>query len=115
MTGGRVVIIGTTGRNFAAGMSGGIAYVFDPEGVFPPLCNTQMVDLDTIDSDGDEEIVRRLLKNHVRYTQSTVAQRILERWDLKREKFVKVMPTDYRRALETLQAEHTEAGSVAAE
>ncbi|MGE4615902.1 MAG: glutamate synthase large subunit, partial [Gammaproteobacteria bacterium] len=103
MTGGRVVIIGATGRNFAAGMSGGIAYVFDPEGVFPPLCNTQMVDLDTIDSDGDEETVRRLLKNHVRYTQSTVAQRILERWDLKREKFVKVMPKDYKRILEAME------------
>ncbi|MCZ6774628.1 MAG: glutamate synthase large subunit [Proteobacteria bacterium] len=103
MTGGRVVIIGATGRNFAAGMSGGIAYVFDPEGVFPPLCNTQMVDLDTIDSDDDEETVRRLLKNHVRYTQSTVAQRILERWDLKREKFVKVMPKDYKRILEAME------------
>ena len=84
-------------------MSGGIAYGFDPEGVFPPLCNTQMVDLDTIDSDSDEEPVRRLLKNHVRYTQSTVAQRILERWDLKREKFGKVMPKDYKRILEAME------------
>jgi glutamate synthase (NADPH) large chain len=103
MTGGRVVIIGATGRNFAAGMSGGVAYVFDPEGAFPPLCNMEMVDVETVDSTDDEETIRSLLKNHLRYTQSTVARRILERWDLKREQFVKVMPKDYKRILEAME------------
>ena len=103
MTGGRVVIIGASGRNFAAGMSGGIAYVFDPNGKFPALCNTEMVDLEAIESDEDDAVVRRLLKNHVRYTQSTVAQKILDRWNLNVEKFVKVMPKDYKRILEAME------------
>ena len=98
MTGGRVVIIGSTGRNFAAGMSGGMAFVYDPEGKFPALCNTEMVDLESMDDDNADE-VKRLLKNHVRFTQSTVAQKILDRWELNREKFVKVMPKDYKRVL----------------
>ncbi|MGR8920689.1 MAG: glutamate synthase large subunit [Gammaproteobacteria bacterium] len=100
MTGGRVVIIGPTGRNFAAGMSGGIAYVYDPDNQFAALCNREMVDLEKIVSDEDEETVRQLLKNHARYTQSTVAQKILDRWNLKKEQFVKVMPKDYKRVLE---------------
>ncbi len=100
MTGGRVVIIGRTGRNFAAGMSGGIAFVYDPDGTFPALCNTEMVDLERIASDDDEETVKKLLKNHLRYTQSTVAQKILDRWNLNKEKFVRVMPKDYKRVLE---------------
>ena len=100
MTGGRVVIIGLTGRNFAAGMSGGIAYVYDPDNTFAALCNTDMVDLETIATDDDDQTVKRLLKNHLRYTQSAVAQKILDRWDRSKEKFVKVMPTDYKRVLE---------------
>ena len=100
MTGGRVVIIGLTGRNFAAGMSGGIAYVYDPDNTFAALCNTDMVDLETIATDDDDQTVKRLLKNHLRYTQSDVAQKILDRWDRSKEKFVKVMPTDYKRVLE---------------
>jgi len=103
MTGGRVVIIGTTGRNFAAGMSGGEAYVFDPQGVFPAHCNREMVDLEKIVTERDEEAVRKLLKNHVRYTQSTIAQKILDRWNLHKEKFVKVMPKDYKRILEAIE------------
>ena len=103
MTGGRVVIIGATGRNFAAGMSGGEAYVFDPQGLFPARCNREMVDLEKIVTEHDEEAVRKLLKNHVRYTQSTVAQKILDRWSLHKEKFVKVMPKDYKRVLEAVE------------
>lgn len=103
MTGGRIVIIGTTGRNFAAGMSGGEAYIFDPQEVFPGRCNLDMVDLEKIATEHDEQAVRRLLKNHVRYTQSPVAQKILERWNLNKDKFVKVMPKDYRRILEAVE------------
>ena len=98
MTGGRVVIIGKTGRNFAAGMSGGIAYVFDEQGDFPIRCNQAMVDLDPMDEE-DIETVTTLLKNHAQYTQSTVAKRILEDWDNQMSKFVKVMPKDYKRVL----------------
>lgn len=100
MTGGRVVIIGATGRNFAAGMSGGVAYVYDPDNEFPALCNTEMVDLETIAAEDDGEHVKQLLKNHVRFTQSSVAQKILDRWELNQTKFVKVMPKDYKRVLE---------------
>ncbi len=98
MTGGQVVIIGATGRNFAAGMSGGEAYVYDPEGNFGALCNPEMVDLDT-PADADESAVLELLRNHVRYTHSTVAQRIVDDWDQSRTRFVKVMPKDYKRVL----------------
>ncbi|MGB1883434.1 MAG: glutamate synthase subunit alpha, partial [Gammaproteobacteria bacterium] len=100
MTGGRVVIIGATGRNFAAGMSGGVAYVYDPDNEFPALCNTEMVDLETIAAEDEGEHVKQLLKNHVRFTQSSVAQKILDRWELNQTKFVKVMPKDYKRVLE---------------
>ncbi|MEQ8496197.1 MAG: glutamate synthase large subunit, partial [Gammaproteobacteria bacterium] len=103
MTGGVVVIIGATGRNFAAGMSGGEAFIYDPDGVFPGRCNPEMVDLEALESEQDEEIVKRLLKNHVRYTQSTVAQRILERWGRNKSRFVKVMPKDYKRILEAME------------
>ncbi|MGE0486609.1 MAG: glutamate synthase large subunit [Gammaproteobacteria bacterium] len=103
MTGGTVVIIGPTGRNFAAGMSGGEAFVYDPDGVFPARCNHEMVDLEGIATEREEDDVRRLLKNHVRYTQSSVAQRILDHWNQARTKFVKVMPKDYKRILEAME------------
>ena len=99
MTGGRVVIIGNTGRNFAAGMSGGVAYVFDPRDAFPRLCNTEMVDLERIDAPEDEAAVVRLLTNHARYTSSAVATHILETWTSCRQHFVKVMPRDYKSVL----------------
>ncbi len=102
MTGGRVVIIGGTGRNFAAGMSGGIAYVLDAEGDFASRCNTQMVDLEAL-TDADADEVHDLLRRHVRYTQSTVASRLLERWDRNRARFVKVMPKDFKRVLEAME------------
>jgi glutamate synthase (ferredoxin) len=99
MTGGRAIIIGGTGRNFAAGMSGGIAFVFDPHNRLPGRCNTDMVDLDRLESEEDEACVQRLLANHVRYTKSPVAERILRDWATTRTQFVKVMPRDYKHVL----------------
>ncbi|HEX4124061.1 MAG TPA: glutamate synthase large subunit [Tepidisphaeraceae bacterium] len=104
MTGGRVVVIGPTGRNFAAGMSGGIAYVYDDTGEFPRLCNQDQVSLETPDKPEDIETIRRLLENHARFTNSDVARAILADWDKELRYFVKVMPNDYRRVLEN-QAE----------
>lgn len=102
MTGGRVIVLGETGRNFAAGMSGGTAYIFDPSGKFPPQCNTDMVDLETIESNESAE-VRQLLENHVRHTQSSVAQTLLEDWDSAMRQFVKVIPKDYKRVLQAIE------------
>ena len=99
MTGGKVVIIGKTGRNFAAGMSGGIAYVFDPHNEFARLCNTEMVDLERLETDEDNAVVTELLANHARYTGSTVAHRILDSWPVTSGQFVKVMPRDYKAVL----------------
>ena len=99
MTGGRVVILGPTGRNFAAGMSGGIAYVWDKDGDFLSRCNLGMVDLEKIEADDDAE-VRQLIDQHLRYTGSTVAARVLADWDILRPQFVKVMPIDYRKVLD---------------
>ena len=100
MTGGRVVVIGPTGRNFAAGMSGGIAYVYDQTKYFKNLVNLDQVELETPDKPEDIELIRTLLTNHVNYTSSTLAKRILDNWDASFPQFIKVMPTDYRRALE---------------
>ncbi|MBX3728796.1 MAG: glutamate synthase large subunit [Candidatus Sumerlaeia bacterium] len=103
MTGGRVVVIGQTGRNFAAGMSGGVAYVFDADRTFAKRCNTGMVDLEELTAE-DEDLVRSMLESHRTFTRSTVAARLLEHWDQSRELFVKVMPRDYRRVLEQRKA-----------
>ena len=100
MTKGRVVIIGSTGRNFAAGMSGGIAYVLDPDDTFERRCNPGMVDLETTMHDADDALVQRLLTRHAELTGSPVARRLLDRWDRTRTEFVKVMPRDYKRVLE---------------
>jgi glutamate synthase (NADPH/NADH) large chain len=133
MTGGIVVVIGKTGRNFAAGMSGGIAYVLDEDGTFEQHCNLAMVDLEPmaeeeelmqkryhqggdLDSHGlvdvmhdmtrfDAERLHQLISNHAKYTGSTRAQLVLEKWDFYRPKFRKVMPVEYRRALQELIAE----------
>jgi glutamate synthase domain-containing protein 3 len=99
MTGGRVVVLGSTGRNFAAGMSGGIAYVLDEDGSFASRCNMQLVGLEALEGD-DEEIVRALVAEHAERTGSPVAARILADWNAAR--FVKVMPHDYKRALSEL-------------
>jgi glutamate synthase (ferredoxin) len=100
MTGGVAVIIGPTGRNFAAGMSGGVAYVLDEAGDFPSRCNREMVDLEPLVDLDEVELVRDLLIQHAGYTGSTVAARLLSSWDQTIEKFVKIMPLDYRRVLE---------------
>jgi glutamate synthase domain-containing protein 3 len=108
MTGGRVVVLGPTGRNFAAGMSGGIAYVYDSDNRFTGRCNTELVDLDPV-SEGDEDELRALIAEHAQRTGSLVARNILAQWDRARERFVKVMPRDYKRALE----QQAEAAAIA--
>ena len=102
MTGGRVVVLGPTGRNFAAGMSGGIAYVLDFDGRFAQRCNTELVDLDPVTEQDDEEL-RALISEHAQRTGSLVARNLLYEWDRGgREKFVKVMPRDFKRVLAQL-------------
>jgi len=98
MTGGRVVVLGSTGRNFAAGMSGGIAYVRDLDGSFPARCNRELVDLDPLDEHDEAELLA-LVQEHARRTSSPVARQLLAGWDAAVRKFVKVMPRDYKRAL----------------
>ena len=142
MTGGVVVVLGQTGRNFAAGMSGGIAYVYDPEGTFAKLANTAQVDLESLsvtpDSDEgtgrpqqrarsvddlglgdmlrhDAERLKILIERHKLHTGSARAAALLGDWDTALTQFVKVMPTDYRAALEQLEAEREEAAGIAAE
>ena len=112
MTNGRVVIIGKTGRNFAAGMSGGIAYVLDEEGDFNIRYNQGMVDIGPLEDEEDLSTVKTLLTKHVDYTQSTVAENILERWSEYRSKFVKVMPRDYKRVLVAIKQAREEGTSV---
>jgi glutamate synthase (NADPH/NADH) large chain len=92
-------VLGPTGRNFAAGMSGGVAWVHDPTGAFPPKVNREMVDLDPLDDD-DREFLHATVTTHAEVTGSTVAQRLLADWDREVEHFVKVMPKDYKRVLE---------------
>ncbi|EXX96063.1 glutamate synthase-related protein [Bordetella holmesii] len=121
MTGGTVIVLGETGRNFAAGMSGGVAYVWDPDGTFKHRCNLSMVELEAVvphteqqalgnieiwhsaqrggERETDETILRRLVEDHFRYTGSYRAREVLGDWEASRGKFVKVMPTEYRRAL----------------
>ena len=126
MTGGTVVVLGATGRNFAAGMSGGVAYVWDPEGNFARYCNPSMVLLERVlghaeqfdadekefwhcamrgaERETDESILRRLIEDHYRYTGSFRARDILSDWNRARQAFVKVMPNEYRRAMKELWA-----------
>ncbi|MGV8803903.1 MAG: glutamate synthase-related protein [Polaromonas sp.] len=114
MTGGTVVVLGKTGRNFAAGMSGGVAYVYDEDGLFATRCNTSMVSMDRVvttaeqhthDSsdwhggDSDEQHLKRLLQEHNRWTGSKRARELLDSWSTSRLKFVKVFPNEYKRAL----------------
>ncbi len=100
MTGGRAVILGPTGRNFAAGMSGGIAYVWDPEQAFARQCNMEMVELEAMDAPEDVAELKALIEKHYNYTESPVARQVLENWERSLGEFVKVMPTDYKRVLE---------------
>jgi glutamate synthase (NADPH/NADH) large chain len=118
MTGGTVVVLGATGRNFAAGMSGGIAYVLDANGEFNKYCNLAMVKLEPVLSESeqaakvdrdiwhfglaDEAVLRGLIENHARYTGSSLAREILQQWGINRPRFIKVFPKEYRRALAEL-------------
>jgi glutamate synthase (NADPH/NADH) large chain len=112
MTGGMVVVLGLTGRNFAAGMSGGYAYVLDVDGDFAKRCNTSMVDLEPLQAESeDESDLRRLIENHARYTGSKRAQEILDKWAQYRARFVKVFPKEYRRALAELAASRKKAAA----
>jgi glutamate synthase domain-containing protein 2/glutamate synthase domain-containing protein 1/glutamate synthase domain-containing protein 3 len=97
MTGGTVVVLGRTGRNFAAGMSGGIAYVLDEDGHFASRANTETVDLDPLE-DSDLEIIQRMVRKHFQYTRSRKAEDVLRKWDDLARRFVKVYPKDYKRA-----------------
>ena len=114
MTGGIVVCLGRTGRNFAAGMSGGMAYVYDEDGQFEARCNKEMVELESIQADADDVDVsdltmaddtrlKAIIKKHLQYTGSVVAQQMLDNWEATLKKFIKVMPVDYRRALEGMK------------
>ncbi|WP_296942719.1 glutamate synthase-related protein [uncultured Massilia sp.] len=122
MTGGTIVVLGDTGRNFAAGMSGGVAYVYDPKGEFEQKCNTAMVALERVlstkeqgghkatwhaqtrngERESDEAILKRLIERHFKHTGSTRARNLLDDWATSRGKFVKVFPTEYKRALEEM-------------
>lgn len=110
MTGGRVLVLGKTGRNFAAGMSGGIAFIHDPENTFSSLCNTEMVGLETPDQD-DLEVIQGMLKNHLNYTGSPVAKRALDDFKTFSLQLVKVMPQDYKRVLLERRAKDEKAAT----
>jgi len=101
MTGGRVVILGTTGRNFGAGMSGGIAWVLDTDGTFAVRCNQELVSLGKLDDEAEAGEVKELIRRHVERTGSELGQRVLDRWSDSRKQFVRVMPVDYDRVLKT--------------
>jgi glutamate synthase (ferredoxin) len=103
MTGGRVVVLGQTGRNFAAGMSGGVAYVLDETGDFPGRCNLQMVLLEKLDGADEAEEIRQMIQRHAQYTKSQRAFKVLALWEQMLPKFVKVMPKDYKRVLQSLR------------
>jgi glutamate synthase (NADPH/NADH) large chain len=132
MTGGIVIVLGKTGRNFAAGMSGGVAYVLDEEGHFEHHCNMSMVQLESIQSEAeavesgekvrvhfnhlgkaDEHILREFIENHLRHTGSVRARTLLENWAITLPKFIKVMPTEYRRALQEIAAQQANQKEVA--
>jgi glutamate synthase (NADPH/NADH) large chain len=99
MTGGKSVILGKTGRNFGAGMSGGIAYVLDIDGTFPSLCNKGMIQLERVTDKTEQEELKAMIQKHKDKTGSTVAEYILSDWEETIGKFVKVIPTDYKRML----------------
>ena len=109
MTGGHLVCLGDTGRNFAAGMSGGVAYVFDPDNMFPERCNMGLVGLESVESVVEKEELYNYIKEHVDMTGSTVGQSMLEDWDNVVGNFVKVMPHDYKRVLAERAAAKEEA------
>ncbi|MBV5326260.1 MAG: glutamate synthase large subunit [Chlorobium sp.] len=103
MTGGLVIILGKTGRNFAAGMSGGIAYVYDADGTFPEFCNRDMVSLSSVQDAEELSSVHAMIEKHVEYTGSALGKSILAAWQTTGNKIVKVMPDDYKRALDAMK------------
>ncbi|MDR1153275.1 MAG: glutamate synthase subunit alpha [Bacteroidales bacterium] len=100
MTGGRTVVLGATGKNFAAGMSGGIAYVLDPDGTFDYFCNMEMVELSLIEDRADSQELYRLISAHAHHTKSPLARRILDDWETYLRCFLKVMPIEYKKVLQ---------------
>jgi glutamate synthase (NADPH) large chain len=125
MTGGTVAVLGKTGRNFAAGMSGGVAYVYDEVGHFARRCNTSMVALDKVlardDQDvatyhkgqADESLLKALIEDHHRWTGSLRARQILDNWAESRARFIKVFPHEYQRALKQMNATATASATIA--
>ena len=108
MTRGTVVVLGPTGRNFAAGMSGGQAYVLDESGDFSSLCNKGLVSLEAIESDEDIQRLYRLINDHKNLTNSSNAKKIINNWGRYIPKFVKIMPNDYKKILEQIKEKKTE-------
>ena len=111
MTGGVVVVLGPTGRNFAAGMSGGVAFVLDEEERFEQLFNPEMVGLEAVESEDDVELLRGMVEQHLEWTGSGVARRVLDDWEESLPKFVKVMPNDLKRVLRERQEAELEVAS----
>ncbi|NEO26381.1 MAG: glutamate synthase subunit alpha, partial [Kamptonema sp. SIO4C4] len=103
MTGGKVVILGRTGRNFAAGMSGGVAYILDEVGDFATRCNTEMVGLDRLEDTEEIRELHSMIQKHAEYTGSSKAKQVLADWENMIPKFVKVMPHDYKRVLQHIK------------
>ena len=112
MTRGTVVILGPTGRNFAAGMSGGEAYVLDEFEQFESLCNLGMINLEPVTEDADVEALRRLVKTHGELTGSHNATRVLDNWVDSLPKFIKVMPIDYKRILNERKSREQNMASI---
>jgi glutamate synthase domain-containing protein 3 len=108
MTGGAVVVLGHTGRNFAAGMSGGVAFVIDEDHAFERRCNTSLVTLEPVEELDDIALLKRLIQRHARFTDSGRARRLLANWTAVIQKFVRVLPTEYRRALEANGTRHVD-------
>lgn len=108
MTGGRVVVLGETGRNFAAGMSGGIAYVYDPEGSFVSRCNLEMVLLERVEDQKEADQLFRMIQQHSIYTDSVPAQQVLADWDQALHRFVRVIPKDYKRMIQQIEKVHAQ-------
>jgi glutamate synthase (NADPH) large chain len=111
MTGGVIVVLGETGRNFAAGMSGGVAFVLDEEERFETLCNKDMVGLEAVEDEDDIELLRGMVERHLEWSGSERARRVLEEWDEVLPKFVKVMPHDLKRVLRERQEAELEVAS----
>jgi glutamate synthase domain-containing protein 3 len=112
MTAGRVLVLGSTGRNFAAGMSGGIAYVLNSDGTFDRRCNMGLVDIEPLEEQEDIQLVLQMLADHIRYTKSTLGADILAEWSPSR--FVKIIPRDYKRVLQAQARELAEPRGVPA-